>query len=136
MGLIGGVARTAVAAGTWTAVSNGVSRRQAGRWAAQGQSPQQQPYMPPPPGRYRRPMFQPPSRQYQQAPVYPPQYAPPPAAPPMPAAAPPPAPAAEAPAAEDMSQKLAMLQQLAGLKAQGILTEEEFEAQKAKLLAS
>jgi hypothetical protein len=53
-----------------------------------------------------------------------------------PAAAPPPAPAAEAPAAEDMSQKLAMLQQLAGLKAQGILTAEEFEAQKARLLAS
>jgi hypothetical protein len=142
MGLIGGIARTAVAAGTWTAVSNGVSRRQAGRWAEQDRSHLQQPYMPPPPGRYQRPMFQPPARQYQQAPAYqaPPQYqqAPvyqPPASAPQ-ATATEPAPPAAAPAADDMSQKLAMLQQLAGLKAQGILTEEEFEAQKAKLLAS
>ena len=37
MGLIGGMARTAVVAGTATAVSNRVSRRQAGRWAAQEQ---------------------------------------------------------------------------------------------------
>ncbi len=34
-GLIRGVARTAVVAGTATAVSNRVSRRQAGRWAQQ-----------------------------------------------------------------------------------------------------
>lgn len=34
-GLLRGVARTAVVAGTATAVSNRVSRRQAGRWAAQ-----------------------------------------------------------------------------------------------------
>ncbi len=34
-GLIRGVARTAVVAGTATAVSNRVSRRQANRWAAQ-----------------------------------------------------------------------------------------------------
>ena len=39
-GLIRGVARTAVVAGTATAVSNRVSRRQAGRWAEQEQ-PQQ-----------------------------------------------------------------------------------------------
>ena len=32
-GLIRGVARTAVVAGTATAVSNNVSRRQANRWA-------------------------------------------------------------------------------------------------------
>jgi Short C-terminal domain len=37
MGLIGGIARTAVVAGTATAVSNRVSRRQAERWAGQGQ---------------------------------------------------------------------------------------------------
>ena len=37
MGLIGGMARTAVVAGMATAVSNRVSRRQAGRWAAQDQ---------------------------------------------------------------------------------------------------
>jgi Short C-terminal domain len=34
-GLLRGVARTAVVAGTATAVSNRVSRRQAGRWARQ-----------------------------------------------------------------------------------------------------
>jgi Short C-terminal domain len=50
MGLIGGMARTAVVAGTATAVSNRVSRRQAGRWAAQEQEqyPPQQQYAPPP----------------------------------------------------------------------------------------
>ena len=56
-GLLRGVARTAVVAGTATAVSNRVSRRQAGRWAAQEQqyAPQQQqqyyaePPPPPPP---------------------------------------------------------------------------------------
>ena len=37
MGLLRGVARTAVVAGTATAVSNRVSRRQAGRWAEQEQ---------------------------------------------------------------------------------------------------
>jgi hypothetical protein len=51
-GLIRGVARTAVVAGTATAVSNRVSRRQAGRWASQEeqQQQQQQPvYAAPPP---------------------------------------------------------------------------------------
>jgi hypothetical protein len=50
-GLIRGVARTAVVAGTATAVSNRVSRRQAGRWAAQEQQQydQQQYQAPPPP---------------------------------------------------------------------------------------
>lgn len=49
-GLLRGVARTAVVAGTATAVSNRVSRRQAGRWAAQEeqQQPQEQQYAPPP----------------------------------------------------------------------------------------
>jgi hypothetical protein len=53
-GLLRGVARTAVIAGTATAVSNRVSRRQAGRWAAQEQY-QEQAYQeptyaaPPPP---------------------------------------------------------------------------------------
>jgi len=44
-GLIRGVARTAAIAGTATAVSNRVSRRQAGRWAQQDQQAyeQQQP---------------------------------------------------------------------------------------------
>ncbi|MEU3909750.1 MULTISPECIES: SHOCT domain-containing protein [unclassified Streptomyces] len=46
-GLLRGVARTAVVAGTATAVSNRVSRRQAGRWAAQ--QPEPEPAPPPPP---------------------------------------------------------------------------------------
>jgi len=64
-GLLRGVARTAAVAGTATAVSNRVSRRQANRWAAQ------------------EPQYQEP--QYQQQPQYAePQYQqppPPPAAP-------------------------------------------------------
>ena len=45
-GLLRGIARTAVVAGTATVVSNRVSRRQAGRWAAkdQQQDEQQQRY--------------------------------------------------------------------------------------------
>jgi hypothetical protein len=49
-GLLRGVARTAVIAGTATAVSNRVSRRQANRWAAQEQQAyEQQAYDAPPP---------------------------------------------------------------------------------------
>src|SRR5215212_11103525 len=48
MGLMRGMARTAVVAGTATAVSNRVSRRQANRWAAQ-EEPQQEYAAPPPP---------------------------------------------------------------------------------------
>jgi hypothetical protein len=93
-GLIRGVARTAVIAGTATAVSNRVSRRQANRWADQGQA--QPGYM---------------------APVDSQQYAPAPAAPAEP-------------------DKFAQLKQLADLKDQGVLTQEEFDAEKAKILGS
>ncbi|WP_371667357.1 SHOCT domain-containing protein [Streptomyces sp. NBC_00289] len=91
-GLLRGVARTAVVAGTATAVSNRVSRRQQGRWATQqggseANAPQQ----------------------------------------PAPAAAPPP---------PDMSSKIDQLQQLGELKAQGVLTEAEFEEQKRRILDS
>ena len=96
-GLIRGVARTAVIAGTATAVSNRVSRRQANRWS---QQEAQQP-------------------QYAQEP----QYAPAPA----------PAPAA-APSAGLSDDSLAKLQQLADLKTQGVLTDEEFQVQKARIL--
>jgi hypothetical protein len=52
-GLIRGVARTAVVAGTATAVAGRVSRRQQGRWATQQQAEayqqQQQAYEQPPP---------------------------------------------------------------------------------------
>jgi len=99
-GLMRGMARTAVVAGTATAVSNRVSRRQANRWAEQDQYSQQ-----PPPQQY-----------YEQAPP-----------PPPPAAAPP---------QDDMSDKLAQLKDLGELKAQGILSEAEFEQQKARILGS
>jgi hypothetical protein len=87
MPLLRGIARTAVVAGTATAVSNRVSRRQARRWAEQDE-----PY-------------------YEQAP---PQAAPTPPAQPDP---------------------LEQLKKLGELKASGVLTEAEFEAQKAKILA-
>ena len=96
-GLLRGIARTAVVAGTATAVSNRVSRRQANRWSQQEDQQYQQ-------------------QQYEQQ-----QYAPPP--PPAPVAAPAPDP-------------IAQLKQLAELKDQGILTEDEFAAQKAKILAA
>lgn len=48
-GLLRGVARTAVVAGTATAVSNRVSRRQAGRWAQQDVVAEPAPPPPPPP---------------------------------------------------------------------------------------
>ena len=88
-GLLRGVARTAVVAGTATAVSNRVSRRQADRWSQQeqGQYPPQQQYAEPPP-----------------------------------------------PAEDDRDKQIAQLKELADLKAQGILTEEEFAAQKAEIL--
>jgi Short C-terminal domain len=88
-GLLRGVARTAVIAGTATTVSNRVSRRQGQRWAQQEEAQQQAP-----------------------APV---------------------AAASTAPAAGGQST-IDQLKELGELKAQGILTEEEFAAQKAKLL--
>ena len=89
-GLLRGVARTAVIAGTATSVSNRVSKRQGERWAQQEAQQQQQ------------------------------------AAPPPPAAAAPPA----------GGSPIEQLKELGELKAQGILTEEEFAAQKAELLGS
>jgi Short C-terminal domain len=93
MPLLRGLARTAAIAGTATAVSNRVSRRQQNRWAQQE------------------------DQQYAQQQ----QYAPAPAPAPSPAPAPDP---------------IAQLKDLADLKSQGILTDAEFEAQKAKVLAS
>lgn len=93
-GLLRGVVRTAAVAGTATAVSNRVSRRQAERWQAQGGG---------------QPM------QYRAAAQSVPMEEAPPAA---------------APQASTVDQ----LKELAELKNQGILTEEEFAAQKAKIL--
>ena len=94
MGLIRMAARTAVVAGTATAVSGRVQRRQAARYDQQDQQAYDH------------------QQQQQQ------QYAPPP---PPPAAAP-----------EDDSTE--QLQNLAQLHAQGVLTDEEFAAAKAKIL--
>jgi hypothetical protein len=89
MPLLRGIARTAAIAGTATAVSNRVSRRQQNRWAQQDEQQYGQ------------------EQQYIQQP-------------------------APAPAPDPIAQ----LKDLADLKSQGILTEAEFEAQKAKILAS
>jgi Short C-terminal domain len=89
MGLLRMATRTAVVAGTATAVSGRVQRRQAERWDAQDQQQYEQQQQP----------------QYQQ---------PPPAAP------------------ED--DATAQLQNLAQLNKQGVLTDEEFAAAKAKIL--
>lgn len=93
-GLLRGVARTAVIAGTATSVSNRVSRRQGQRWARQ----EQEEY----------------ARAQQQA------------------APPPPPPQPQASGGVD---RLEALKQLGELKAQGVLTEAEFEAEKARILA-
>jgi hypothetical protein len=84
-GLLRGVARVAVVAGTATAVSNRVSRRQASRWSQQDATQQQ----------------------YSEQP-------------------------SAAPSADD---RLQQLKELGELKSSGVLTEAEFEAQKAKILA-
>jgi hypothetical protein len=89
MGLLRMAARTAVVAGTATAVSGRVQRRQAERWDAQDQQQYEQQ-----------------QAQYQQAP-------------------PPPEPEADA---------TAQLQNLAQLNKEGVLTDEEFAAAKAKIL--
>jgi hypothetical protein len=92
MGLIGGMARTAVVAGTATAVSNRVSRRQAERWAREDQS-----------AYYAEPQY----------------------VEPAPAPAPVPAP-----------DPIEQLTKLGQLRDSGVLTDEEFAAQKAKILGS
>lgn len=103
-GLLRGVARTAVVAGTASAVAGRVNRRQQQRWAAQDQQAaaeqayEQQQYAPPPP---------------QYAPPPPAQYAPP------------------APAAVDPIEQLTKLGEL---HEKGVLTDAEFAAEKAKLL--
>jgi hypothetical protein len=85
-GLLRGIARTAVVAGTATSVSNRVSRRQGGRWAAKEQQ----------------------QNAAQEA--------------------------AATPPVDPMSQRIEQLKQLGELKAQGVLTEAEFEEQKRRIL--
>lgn len=98
-GLLGTVARTAVVAGTASAVGGRVQQRQQQRWGAQEAAAQEE------------------AAAQQQAVQ---QQTPPARA------------AAPAPPADDIIDRL---ERLAELKKQGILTDAEFEAQKAKILA-
>ncbi|HXJ64608.1 MAG TPA: SHOCT domain-containing protein [Actinomycetota bacterium] len=109
-GLVRGVARTAVVAGTATAVSGRVARRQARKFeekdqAAYDDQQQQQAYEQPPPEQ----------QQYAQPP--PQQYAP--------------EPAAAEPGVDDEASEI---RKLASLRDQGLLTEEEFAAKKKQIL--
>ncbi|HET7490068.1 MAG TPA: SHOCT domain-containing protein [Acidimicrobiales bacterium] len=117
-GLLRGVARTAVVAGTATAVSGRVQRRQAEKYAARDANIYAQ----------REQAYE---QQYGQQQQYAPQYAQPYA--PAPAPSPAAQPVGAAPVGDDT---VAQLQQLTVMKSQGILTEEEFAAAKAKVLGS
>jgi hypothetical protein len=94
-GLLRGVARTAVIAGTATAVSNRVSRRQGERWQRDAQADA-----------------------YEQQQI-------------AAAQQPPPAP----PASSSREDMLAQLKELGELRSSGVLTDAEFEEQKARILA-
>jgi hypothetical protein len=110
-GLVRGVARTAVIAGTATATSNAVNRRMAQKNVEAYGDAQQQ---------YQQ-------ERSAQAPPVAVGAGPSPGnvvVPPV------------APAAASVDDQLAQLERLAQLKAQGILTEEEFTAQKAKILGT
>jgi Short C-terminal domain len=102
-GLLRGVARTAVVAGTATAVSGRVQRRQAEKFATRDANIYAE----------REQAYEQQQGGYAQ-----------------------PAPAAPAPAPAPQVDLMDQLQKLGDLKAQGILTDAEFEAQKAKLLNS
>jgi hemolysin activation/secretion protein len=104
--LLGTVARTAVVAGTATATANAVNRHAQNKAAEKEAAAEQEAaeQAPPPP----------PQPAYQ---------APPP---------PPPAPAPAAPAEGD--DLVGRIQQLAGLRDAGVLSEDEFAAAKGKLL--
>jgi len=105
-GLLRAVARTAVISGTATATSNAINRRQAEKnVAAYGNA----------------------QAQYTQQTAQ--------AAPAMAVASGPAPGVLVPPAAPDTDDMFSKLERLGALKAQGILTEEEFAAQKAKILA-
>lgn len=116
-GLIRGVARTAVVAGTASAVAGRVNRHQQQKWSAQDQ---QQYYD-------QQQQQQAAYQQQQQQAAYQQQVAA------QQAAA---AQAAAQPAAPSMEDKMALLKQLGELHDSGVLTDAEFEAQKAKVLGT
>jgi Short C-terminal domain len=136
MGLLRMAARTAVVAGTATAVSGRVARRQGARYdqKAEAQQYEQQQYAQQPQQYAQQPQqYQPQPHQYAQQPQ---QYQPQPqqyeqqqyAQQPQQYSSQPAAPAA---ASDDT---VAKLQQLAQLHEQGVLSDAEFSAAKAKML--
>jgi hypothetical protein len=112
-----GLLKTAATVAVASSVHGRIQRRQQARWAAQNQAPADVP-APPPPAQYAAP-----AQQAYTEPV-PPQ---------APAAPPPQAPAAPAPPA-DMNDRLTQLKQLGELLSAGVLTQAEFEQQKARIL--
>lgn len=106
-----GILKTAATVAVASSVHGRIQRRQQQRWAAQDQAAMAA------------------------APPAPPPQAPPPQAP-VAAAPSPQAPAAQAPATAppDMGERLAQLKQLGELLAAGVLTQAEFDQQKARIL--
>ncbi len=105
-----GILKTAATVAVASSVHGRIQRRQQNRWAAQDQAQAAAP-APPPPAQY--------PAQPQQA-----------YAEPVPPSQPPAAPAPPT----DMNDRLAQLKQLGELLAAGVLTQAEFEQQKARIL--
>jgi hypothetical protein len=105
-----GLLKTAATVAVASSVHGRIQRRQQNRWAAQDQAAAAA--MPAPPAQYA-------------APAHPPQaYAEP---------VPPQAPAAQ-PQPADMNERIAQLKQLGELLSAGVLTQAEFDQQKARIL--
>ena len=101
-----GLLKTAATVAVASSVHGRIQRRQQARWAAQEQAPAGMPAPPPP---------APPHQGY--AEPVPPPHAPAPPAPPV-----------------DMNDRLAQLKQLGELLSAGVLTQAEFDQQKARIL--
>ena len=109
-----GLLKTAATVAVASSVHGRIQRRQQNRWAAQDQASAAAMPAPPPPPQYAAPAHPP---QAYAEPVAPPQA---PAAPPQPA---------------DMNERIAQLKQLGELLSAGVLTQAEFEQQKARILS-
>ena len=109
-----GILKTAATVAVASSVHGRIQRRQQNRWAAQDQASAAAMPAPPPPPQYAAPAHPP---QAYAGPVAPPQA---PAAPPQPA---------------DMNERIAQLKQLGELLSAGVLTQAEFEQQKARILS-
>ena len=107
-----GLLKTAATVAVASSVHGRIQRRQQNRWAAQDQASAAAMPAPPPPPQYAAPAH--PQQAY--AEPVPPQA---PAAPPQPA---------------DMNERIAQLKQLGELLSAGVLTQAEFEQQKARIL--